>query len=389
VEEKKLLPLAIALLMFPQLGQTLYSPALADFVQRFHVAPQSASQALTTYFLAFAVGVLAWGWLCDRMGRRRALLGGLAVYAAGSVLALLVSSFDGLLWGQAIAALGAAAGSVVTQTVLRDRHAGAALARAFAIAAMVLALSPAVGLFAGAMLVDLFGYRGVLWCLLLLAVALLLWTARGLPETRSTTATSVSLWETAKLLSSKCHVWRSALLVAALNVAMFSYYALAPFMFQRLGMSELLYGLSGVLLAVGSSLGAWTNRRLILAGWKTNRVMTLGVVLTLGGGIGVQLTQHSAWFVLPMIVVVFAFGLAIPHALGEALTAYKDRLGSAGALFGLTYYLMIGAGMWLAGWTQSLGGSVMVCGYVAVLIGWLWRPQVKASAALATDSAQG
>ena len=182
---------------------------------------------------------------------------------------------------------------------------------------------------------------------------------------------------------------RSALLVAASNVAMFSYYALAPFMFQRLGMSELLYGLGGVLLAVGSSLGAWTNRRLILAGWKTNRVMTLGVMLTLGGGIGVQLTQHSAWFVLPMIVVVFAFGLAIPHALGEALTAYKDRLGSAGALFGLTYYLMIGAGMWLAGWTQSLGGSVMVCGYVAVLIGWLWRPQVKASAALATDSAQG
>ena len=36
------LPLAIALLMFPQLAQTLYSPALADFATMFSVPPEAA-----------------------------------------------------------------------------------------------------------------------------------------------------------------------------------------------------------------------------------------------------------------------------------------------------------------------------------------------------------
>jgi predicted MFS family arabinose efflux permease len=370
LEKKNVLPLAIALLLFPQLAQTLYSPALADLVRRFHVVPGDASQSLTIYFLAFAVGVVGWGWLSDRMGRRPALLGGLAVYSAASVLALCASSFQGLLLAQALAALGAAAGSVVTQTVLRDRYEGAALARAFSIAAMVLALSPTIGLSVGAALVDVFGYRGVLWSLLLLSLSLLSWATYCLPETCIPKAVRPSIPETLILMSRDRHVWRAALLVAVLNVGTFSYYALAPFMFDQMGVNQVLYGLSGVLLAAGSLLGTWSNRRLSHAGWQGNRLSMLGALLMLGSGIAVQLLQHSLWFVLPMTMVMFAFGLTIPHALGDALTTYRGRMGAAGAVFGLAYYLMIGAGMWIAGWTQALGGTLMVCGYVAVWLSW-------------------
>jgi predicted MFS family arabinose efflux permease len=368
VQDKKLIPLAVALLMFPQLAQTLYSPALADFAARFAVPPQAAAQTMTVYFLAFAFGVVGWGRLCDRAGRRRAMLGGLAVYAAGSVLALCTPTFAGLLLAQAVAAFGAAAGSVVTQTVLRDRYGGPALAKVFSQVTLVLALSPALGLFAGAALVHAFGYRGVLWCLLGLAAALLAWSAWSLPETRPVHAKQAPVLETLRMLAMDVHVWRSALLVAVFNVAMCSYYALGPFLFRRLGLGEAMYGSSGLLLAFGASLGAWINRRLISAGVRSERLLALGVMLALGGGIGVQLTQATAWFVLPMMLVVLAFGLAIPHVLGQALAAFGDRLGTAGALFGLMYYLMIGAGLWLAGWTQALGASLLVCGYVAA---WL------------------
>jgi hypothetical protein len=36
---RRLLLLTIALLMFPQLAQTLYSPALADLAERFALPP--------------------------------------------------------------------------------------------------------------------------------------------------------------------------------------------------------------------------------------------------------------------------------------------------------------------------------------------------------------
>jgi len=368
MDNKHFLPLAIALLMFPQLAQTLYSPALADFVQHFAVAPGLAAQTLTVYFLSFAFGVIGWGWLSDRCGRRVAMLAGLAFYAAATVIALCVTTFQGLLFAQAFAAFGAAVGSVVTQTILRDCFAGAALTKVFAVVGMVLALSPAIGLFAGAALVHAFGYRGVLWCLLVLAMSLLVWSAVALPETRSRAMKNVSLRETFRLLMHNAGVWRSALLVTVFNVAMYGYYALGPFIFQRLGLNESAYGASGILLAAGSSLGSWSNRAFARAGVRAENLLMLSAVLVLGGGLGVRALLHSEWFIAPTLLVVFAFGLAIPHVLGKALSAFGDRLGTAGALFGLMYYLMIGAGMLLTGWGQSLGNTLLVCGGIALLL---------------------
>ena len=107
MNNKNLLPLAIALLMFPQIAQTLYSPALGDIGRVFKVSPEAAAQTLSVYFLAFAVGVVVWGRLCDRIGRRPVMLVGLAIYAVAMVIALRVSSFNGLLLAQGVAAFGA------------------------------------------------------------------------------------------------------------------------------------------------------------------------------------------------------------------------------------------------------------------------------------------
>ena len=155
--------LAIALLMFPQIAQTLYSPALADIGQAFAVGPQAAAQTLSVYFLAFAVWRGGVGPVVRPHRRRPSMLAGLALYAGASVLALERRALSmRLLMAQALAAFGAAVGSVVTQTVLRDRFKGAELAQVFSLMGIALAASPAIGLFTGASLVQAFGYRGVL-----------------------------------------------------------------------------------------------------------------------------------------------------------------------------------------------------------------------------------
>jgi len=360
--------LAIALLMFPQIAQTLYSPALGDIGRVFNVGPQAAAQTLSVYFLAFAVGVVVWGRLCDRIGRRPAMLAGLAIYAIATLLGLRVSSFNGLLLAQMLAAFGAAVGSVVTQTVLRDRFKGAELAQVFSLVGVALAASPAIGLFTGASLVQVFGYRGVLGALLLLASLLWLWSCYTLVETRTAPTGHVGLFETLGRMLRDPGIWRSALWIASFNVALFSYYSLAPFMFQRLGVDASVFGYSGVILALGSGFGAWLNRRLLTAGLKALQLIRLAGGIALLGGVGVWSLQNSVAFVLPMLLVVLAFGLAIPNVLGSALADYADRLGTAGALLGLMYYLLIGAGLMLAGWFQALGETLIACSAVALLL---------------------
>ena len=368
MNSKRLLTLAIALVMFPQIAQTLYSPALGDIGQVFRVGPQQAAQTLSVFFLAFAFGVVTWGRLCDRIGRRPSMLCGLALYAAASILALSVSTFTSLLIAQALAAFGAAVGSVVTQTLLRDRYKGAELAQIFSVMGIALAASPAIGLFSGASLVHAFGYRGVVGGLLVLSVILWFWCLRSLPETRPLNQTTSPLFETLWRMLDDLHIWRSALLVALFNIGLFSYYSLGPFVFERLGLSAQQFGFSGVILALGSGLGAWASRYLLKKGWTDFRLIQLAAIMTLSGGAGVWLLQDSGLFVLAMLPVVMAFGMAIPNILGSALMAYGDRLGTAGALFGLFYYCLIGAGLMLVAWGQALGETLVVCGVFSLLL---------------------
>jgi hypothetical protein len=98
------------------------------------------------------------------------------------------------------------------------------------------------------------------------------------------------------------------------------------------------------------------------------QLIRLAAVTGLLGGLGVWWLQDSGAFVLPMLLIVLAFGMATPNILGLALVNYSDRLGTAGALLGLIYYLLIGAGMMLAGWSQALGETLIACSAVALLL---------------------
>ncbi|WP_421211641.1 MFS transporter [Aeromonas enteropelogenes] len=346
--------LVVGLMMFPQIVETIYSPVLTHIAAEFRVSEGKASQTLSVYFLAFAAGVVCWGRLCDLIGRRPAMLAGLLTYGAGTLLALLATQFETLLLARVIAAFGAAVGSVVTQTMLRDSYQGSDLARVFSVMGIALSLSPVLGLVSGGLLADGFGYLGVFGALLALAICLLLMACRQLPETRPITTQRVALWLLACRMVRDSGLWRSAALVALFNTMLFGYYSLAPFLFAGLGLSAGEFGYSGIVLALATLGGSLLNKRL----------------LGLGSGWLVWASQASLWFLLPMTGVVVAFGLAIPNVLSQALLAYREVAGSAGALFGLGYYLLLSLGLAIAAWLQDLGLLLGGCGLLALCCCW-------------------
>ncbi|MFG0834193.1 multidrug effflux MFS transporter [Aeromonas bivalvium] len=358
--------LMVGLMMFPQLVETIYSPVLTQIASQFRVSEGQASQTLSVYFLAFAVGVVCWGRLCDLVGRRPAMLAGLLTYGVGTLLALLANEFEVLLLARVISAFGAAVGSVVTQTMLRDSYQGGELARIFSVMGIALSLSPVLGLVSGGLLAERLGYLGVFSGLLVLAAVLLLVAGRWLPETRPATTLRVALWPLACRMMKDGGLWRSALLVALFNTMLFGYYSLAPFLFAGLGLSTGEFGYSGILLALATLLGSLLNRRLLGAGWSPASLVRLAASLALVAGLLVWASQDSLWFLLPMMGVVVAFGIAIPNVLSQVLLAYREVAGSAGALFGLAYYLLLGLGLAVAAGLQDLGLLITGCGLLAL-----------------------
>jgi len=71
---------------------------------------------------------------------------------------------------------------------------------------------------------------------------------------------------------------------------------------------------------------------------------------------------------VPVAGVVVAYGIAIPNVLSQALRHYREQAGAAGALFGLSYYLLLGIMLGLAGMVQQLGVVLTVCALTA----WLY-----------------
>lgn len=353
------------LIMFPQLVETLYSPALPDITRAFQVSNERAAQTLSVYFIAFAVGVALWGGLSDRIGRRPAMMAGLLCYGTGSALALVATDFSVLMLARMVAAVGAAAGSVVVQTMLRDSYESTALARVFSVMGAALAVSPVFGLVSGGWLVSLYGHTGVFMALVTMAIVLLTLTATLLSETRSKNTSRSPFGGLVYRMAGDRKLWKSAMLVALLNTMLFSYYCLAPFLFGQLGWSASAFGWTGILLAFASLTGSLWSRKLLSIGLSPEQLVKNACTLALFSGVMAWVLQQSLWILLPVAGVVVAYGIAIPNVLSQALSQYREQAGAAGALFGLVYYLLLGMMLGLAGIVQQLGLVLTACAVIA------------------------
>ncbi|REF28889.1 putative MFS family arabinose efflux permease [Xenorhabdus cabanillasii] len=368
MQVKPSLWLTIALMMFPQIVETIYSPVLTNIANSFSVSAEQASQTLSLYFFAFAFGVVVWGRMCDVIGRRPTIIAGLLLYGLACVMALLTEHFWLLLVARMLSAFGAAVGSIGTQTIMRDSYRGEELAHVFSIMGIALAASPAVGMISGSALNHFGGYQAVFAGLTVLAAILISWSVIRLPETRPVTVTKIALSDTVSMMLKDIAIWRSVFLIALFNVCLFSYYQLAPFRFAQFGLSPALFGYTGLLFTLGVGMGSVSNKQFLKKKWPTKKIISLAAWLVLLSGIGVYLLENRWLFIFPMLGIVIAYGLAIPNILASALNRYTDRLGTAGALLGLFYYLLLGAGLAIAGWSQALGGILIYCGLITVFL---------------------
>lgn len=360
----------VLLLMFPQFVETIYSPALPHIAQSYQVTDTQALLTISTYFIAFALGVIWWGIQSDYIGRRKAMLWGLNTYMIASIIALLAPSFEWVLAARILAAFGIAVGSVITQTMMRDLYTGTALSKVFSIMGIALSISPVIGLLLGGITVSVFGHVGIFALLAFLALLLVTKAFYHLPETKQTQdkISPQVLLQLAKKMYTDRAIWRYALLVMSYNVLLFSYYSFAPFIFESNGYDASIYGYSGIVLALGSFAGSYFNKRCINKGISSNQLILGSAIFALIHSLLVYLLLNSMWFLLPVLMVVASFGVAIPNILSQALGAYKTAVGSSGALFGLLYYILIGIGLYSSSLLPHLGWVLLIFSGIATVL---------------------
>jgi len=159
-------------------------PAFGTIQAFFGIADANEMQLIiSAYMIAFALMQIVYGPLSDVIGRRPAMMIGLAVYGAGTVVAIFAPNFGLLLAGRAVQGMGAAAIRVLAVAIVRDRYSGREMARVMSLIIMVFIVVPVFAPAIGSLFLWLGGWRLIFISMLALAAIVATGFALRMPET--------------------------------------------------------------------------------------------------------------------------------------------------------------------------------------------------------------
>ena len=115
-----LLTLLVVASLITPLSLDMYTPAVPHMTDHFNTNASTVNLTLVGYYLFFSIGLLIFGPISDKHGRRPILIGGMAVYTVGSALCAMATSIWALIAFRVVEALGAGAVSAVSTAVVKD-----------------------------------------------------------------------------------------------------------------------------------------------------------------------------------------------------------------------------------------------------------------------------
>jgi EmrB/QacA subfamily drug resistance transporter len=156
--------------------------ALPDIARDTHASQTDLVWVVASYSLAFAALLLPAGGIGDRYGRRVALIIGLAIFGAGSAVAMTASSPGQLIALRTVVGVGAALVMPATLSTITSTFPASKRARAVSIWAAVAGGAGVLGLLASGLLLAAFSWRSIFALNALLSLLALAGTLRFVPE---------------------------------------------------------------------------------------------------------------------------------------------------------------------------------------------------------------
>lgn len=335
---ERLIWLLAALVAFGPLSIDLYLPALPGIAANLH-APVGLIQLTIGGFLGgFCLGMLLYGPLSDRYGRRPVLLFGISLYLLASLACMLAASGEQLVALRVIQGIGGGAGSVLGRAMVRDLFPLARAAQVLSTLHLVTMIAPLLAPLLGGLLLQWAGWRSLFLALTIFA-ALILWrVALRLPETHPPAQRHSAGLASAFLAYRSVLACRHSLgYLLALGLtfgAMFAYITGSPFVYiHYFGVPAQHYGWLFGLNIVAVIAFTWLNKRLAVRGnadtllqWQTGAIAIAGAALWLAGA------GSLTAVVLPLLVSVGLTGSVGANCMARLLQQHASRAGAAMAL---------------------------------------------------------
>jgi DHA1 family bicyclomycin/chloramphenicol resistance-like MFS transporter len=131
---------------------------MADY---FQVSGNLTNLTLILFFIFFAAGILFWGPLSDKYGRRPILLAGLLIFIVGSVACTFSSNIYQLILFRILQAVGGSTASAVATAMVKDVYDGRKREFVIALVQSMVVISPAIAPVLGAFMLLYTSWQGI------------------------------------------------------------------------------------------------------------------------------------------------------------------------------------------------------------------------------------
>ena len=371
--------LLVAASLASPLALDMYTPAIPLMVGAFSTSEEMVNLTLLLFYAANSIGLLAFGTVSDKFGRRPVLLAGSIVYLAGNALCALSPSIGILIAARVVAALGGGAVGAVGTAVVKDAIAPEHREKMLSIVQVMFVVGPAFSPVVGALALQVLDWRGVFVVLSVvgvLLVALSLLFAETLPaEERSQDKVLATMGHLIDVCKDKGFTIY-LVVVSMPEVAFMAYIALASYVYEEffglgpLGYS-ILFGAGALLSAFGPAIWLIAKRR-----FTARKFTTLVLVIWIFIGVAEILAGHVSPFLFCALFVVFALanGCIRPLSTNILLNQREGDTGAAASVinFGHSIIGCIGMVLVMLPWQSDIVaiGAIIVFSSVVAMALW-------------------
>lgn len=355
--------------MFIPLSIDLYLPAMPAMTQYFHTTEAMVNLTLIAFYIAFAAGIIVFGPLSDKYGRKPILVLGLILYLIGSIACALAAPVQQLILFRVLQALGAGDVMAISTALVKDCFAGEMKTKVLAAVQVMSVLAPMLAPIAGAVILQVAGWRETFWVLVVIGILTLI-VAFMFQETLSKEERyngSLGGSLIRLLVVGKNAGFSSFLIIAAaLSAPYMAYIAMSSYIYENyFALNAQTYSYFFAANSAFAVLGPVIYIRSI--GRLTPRVfLWCCFVVSLVSGVGVLfLGDHSPWlFLIAYLPFTLIGGAVRPFSTNILLDQQTEDIGSASSLINAVQTILGSVGMALG----SLAWNNMIHGLGIIMI---------------------
>lgn len=335
-----LIILLAALVAFAPLSIDMYLPSLPELAKDLAANDTEVQHSISVFLVGLCLGMLFYGPLSDRFGRRPLLLGGIGLYVIASLGCALAASAEQLLIWRALQAIGGAAASVLARAIVRDLFPLQEAARVLSLMQLVTMLATLVAPLLGSYLMQVAGWRAIFIFLLMFAAICALAVWARIPESHRGEARGHSLGSAFAAYLTILGTPRALGLMLCMGLSfsgMFAYITSSPFVFiEHFGFSPQQYALLFGTNIAGVMVATFLNARLVRR-LGPDAMLRYGSAVSALAGVSLLLTtiiEGAGWPVIALGLLAFVSvtGMLGANSVASLMALFPQRAGAAAAL---------------------------------------------------------